>query len=219
VVIGILIALQINDWNDKRKTKELEIKILKEINNNLLLDIKEIESDVSFMQVDIELATRNIKTYLDKEQQPNDTFYKMASVLRVTPHFDPNLSGYGLLQSKGMEVISNDSLRNSISLLYERAYPYYRRYEEERLRFHALHSEPQLINYFFMQFESDTNITGHFFISQEDYEELKNDSSFKKLLAAISFENSMVIDRGNRTIGAIKNLISFINKEIDNYEN
>ena len=36
VVIGILIALQINNWNIKRLNLEKETKYLKEINNNFL---------------------------------------------------------------------------------------------------------------------------------------------------------------------------------------
>jgi sensor domain CHASE-containing protein len=35
VVIGILIALSINNWNEQRKERQIEQSILKEIRNNL----------------------------------------------------------------------------------------------------------------------------------------------------------------------------------------
>jgi hypothetical protein len=213
VVIGILIALQINNWNEGVKTKILETKILKELRNNLILDIDEIHNDVSFMD-SINKACSDIKTYLEKNDTPNDSLFNILSILRITPHFDPNKSGYQLLQSKGVEVISNDSLRNAISLLYERAYPYYKRYEEERLRFHALHSEPILLNYLYMNFNPSSKFYGEFIITNEDYKILKQDSNFLKLLAAIAFENSAVHDRGEKTEKNMRSLLSFLENEI-----
>ena len=214
VVIGILIALAINNWNEGVKTRILETKILKELHNNLILDIDEIHNDVSYMD-SINKACSTIKTYLETHDSPNEALFNTLSILRVTPHFDPNKSGYQLLQSKGVEVISNDSLRNAISLLYERAYPYYKRYEEERLRFHALHSEPVLLNYLYMNFNPSSKYYGKFIITNEDYKTIKNDSNFLKLLAAIAFENSAVHDRGKKTEKNMRSLLSFLETEIN----
>lgn len=213
VVIGILIALQINNWNELKKTSILETKILKELHSNILQDIDEIHSDLTFMD-SITKACATIKTYLETHDSPNEFFFKTLSILRITPHFDPNKSGYQLLHSKGVEVISNDSLRNTVSLLYERSYPYYKRYEEERLRFHALHSEPVLLNYLYMNFDLSSRYYGNFIITPEDYKILKNDSNFLKLLAAIAFENRAVQDRGIRTENNMRSLLSFLEHEI-----
>ena len=49
VVIGILIALQIDNWNDRAKERAVEIKILQEIKNNLENDLVEIRSDIETM--------------------------------------------------------------------------------------------------------------------------------------------------------------------------
>ncbi len=46
VVIGILIALQVNDWNNSRKNNDLEDKILKEIYSNLNTDLKGLQSQI-----------------------------------------------------------------------------------------------------------------------------------------------------------------------------
>ncbi len=45
VVIGILIALQINTWNENRKRKVEEIKLLKEMKEALIKDQKDIFSN------------------------------------------------------------------------------------------------------------------------------------------------------------------------------
>jgi len=213
VVIGILIALQINTWNDERKISNLENKILKELYVNLSMDLQELQDDISYMD-DINGACLDVKKFIKNKEYPNDSIFKVVSILRVTPHFDPNRSGYQLLQSKGVEVISNDSLRNDISLLYERSYPYYKRYEEERLRFHALHSEPKLLDYFSMHFNLSKKYYGNFKISQDDYNKLRNDDAFLKLLAAIAFENSAVQNRGQRVAQSIGSLLEAIDKEI-----
>lgn len=220
VVIGILIALQINTWNEEKKTSKLETKILKELLSNLKLDLKELQDDIYYMG-EINLACSTVREYLKNYDKAPDTLYKIAAILRITPHFDPNTSGYGLLQSKGVEIISNDSLRNSISLLYERAYPYYKRYEEERLRFHALHSESKLLEYFYMGFGLDlvNRFYGTFYISEEDYKTLQNDIAFDKLLSAIAFENGGVHARAQRTEKAIINLMDFLKEELDSKSN
>lgn len=213
VVVGILIALQINNWNEQSKINKLETKILKELLSNLKLDLKEIQDDIGYMD-DINKACKNIKYYLEKHDKPSDSMFETFGILRVTPHFDPNKGGYGLLQSKGLEVISSDSLRNSISLLYERLYPYYERYEEERFRFHALHSEQILLKYLSMYFDKDNFYNANFEISHEDFQKLKNDTTFLKLLAAISFENSAVQFRGKRIEQEITSLMDLLNEEL-----
>jgi hypothetical protein len=163
----------------------------------------------------INKACSDIKAYLDKHERPDSLLFKTLSILRVTPHFDPNKSGYELLKSKGLEVILNDSLRNAISLLYERTYPYYKRYEEERLRFHALHSEPVLLKYLYMNFSPTKRYYGNFLITLKDYKTLKNDTEFLKLLSAISFENSAIKNRGEKTEKNMRNLLHLLNNEIN----
>jgi len=63
VVIGILIALQVNNINEQRKSTIFEVKVLKEIRNNLKTDLIEINEDLSLM-VDINKATKDVKNHL-----------------------------------------------------------------------------------------------------------------------------------------------------------
>jgi hypothetical protein len=46
VVIGILIALQINNWYEDRKRKNPEVSTLMELRDNLLSDIKDFNADM-----------------------------------------------------------------------------------------------------------------------------------------------------------------------------
>lgn len=46
VVFGILIALQINNWNENRKTLKVEVGILKDIRNDILEKITNLEEGI-----------------------------------------------------------------------------------------------------------------------------------------------------------------------------
>ena len=48
VVIGILIALQINNWNEQRKDNAKEQEYLKEIKNSLITDTLQIKKILIF---------------------------------------------------------------------------------------------------------------------------------------------------------------------------
>lgn len=147
VVIGILIALNINNWNDEQQKRTLELKILKEIQTNLKHDLFEIKDDIGIMD-SVNLACEKVINFLETRTEPSNYFFNNVGIVKVAPHFDPNKSGYELLVSKGVEIISNDSLRGSISVLYESAYEYYNKYEAERIKFKSEQINPVLLKYF-----------------------------------------------------------------------
>ncbi|PQJ77305.1 DUF6090 family protein [Polaribacter glomeratus] len=213
VVIGILIALQIGIWTKARQTDKLELKIQKEIKGNLKNDLNVLQLVIQVMQ-EVDTACTFLKTSIEHKKNLSKGFLKNAALLRITPHFDPNKSGYDLLVSKGIEIISNDSLRNAISTNYERLYPYYRRYEDERLLFHTNHSGSRLIEYFNLEFSRDFDFHIKAHITSKDYERMLADASFYKLLSAIKCENKAVIDRAMRVEKSIISLIAFLENEI-----
>ena len=48
VVIGILIALQINNWNEERKNEKKVMELLKEVQREILLNLENIEFTISY---------------------------------------------------------------------------------------------------------------------------------------------------------------------------
>ncbi|MEL4454821.1 DUF6090 family protein [Lutimonas vermicola] len=213
VVIGILIALQINTWNEERKTKIIEIKTLKEIRANLKLDLVEINSDIAIMD-SISNDGEAVIDYLKTRNEPSTSFKYDVQVSRVNPHFDPNRGGYSLLNSKGIDIISNDSLRGSISKLYESSYPYYAKYENERILKLNMIILPKYVDYFSFQMTGKNFFKSIAEISQKDFLELKNDASFMHVLNLAINENKMVQDRAQRTAGYINDLINQIDEEL-----
>lgn len=213
VVLGILIALQINTWNNERQMQALEVEILKEINTNLHLDLKEIREDIRVMD-SVVLASKEIITFINTNDKPSNNFNYNVSKLRVVPHFNPNKSGYELLVSKGVELIKNDSLRATISKLYESSYPYYGKYEQERIRFKETHIQPMLIKYFTWYQNPERDFFSDMKTTLKDYTELKNNGEFLKLVNAASFESWFVQYRAKGIEKQIEELIVFIKSEL-----
>jgi hypothetical protein len=113
VVIGILVALQVNTWNQNRQLKKLEKKILLEIHQNLESDVIELEDDLEGYKIVIESASILIHHF--KSKSPfNDSIGAFIHIAQLSPHIVPLTSGYKLLESKGIEVVSNDSLRTNV---------------------------------------------------------------------------------------------------------
>ncbi|WP_445384911.1 DUF6090 family protein [Robiginitalea sp. IMCC44478] len=213
VVIGILIALQLNNWNDTLKERSVEIKILQEILSNLEHDLVEIRSDIGLMD-SVNKASEDIIQFMKTDSVPSEKFYYDVAKLRVNPHFDPNKSGYNLLVSKGVEIILNDSLRGSLSLLYESLYTYYYRYEEERTQFKLQEINPSLLQYFEWNARPELLFFGHYQISSSNYLMLKRDANFSRLLYAIAFDNTLVQNRAYRVKSGIESLIVEIENEL-----
>jgi len=217
VVVGILLAFTLNNWNEQRKDRQLEIRILREISSNLILDLSEIRSDIGFMDT-VNYACQNVINFINAETKPSSRFYYDAGRLRITPRFNPNRSGYLLLTSKGIDLIVNDSLRKTISILYESSYPYYNSYQEERLQFSLIHIDPKMLEYFSWIHSSKPGF-GEYLISQEDYIKIKNDALFLKFVRAIAFENYLVQRRARRIEMNIAEAIDILKAELERNQN
>ncbi len=124
VVIGILIALGINNWNENRKTEERITQFLIGLKSDLKNDLSEIEK-VSEAQTTrfnlisefIELGKKpSIKTTIlndsIKYYDPGDNFT-----------FFPTVGTYNAANNAGlMDHIKNEELKRSILNLYEHFY-------------------------------------------------------------------------------------------------
>lgn len=132
VVIGILIALQINNWNEFNKERESEKIILQEIRDNLKFDLEDFESNIASLQ-NKRISAQSMLEILDKNNAYNDSIGYFFYYLKTYPHFSYKSNGYSLLNSKGLDIIQNDSIRKKITDLYEDRYQYLKTYEKERV--------------------------------------------------------------------------------------
>lgn len=118
VVIGILIALQINNWNEHRKQKHYEITILGEIKENLIKSKKElkiaIEEDKRWRACVI-----RILGFLDERKEYNPNLDQCFGSYYWSSTVQFSTSAYEELKTKGIEIISNIKLRRTLTSMYD----------------------------------------------------------------------------------------------------
>ena len=124
VVIGILIALQINNWNEERKTREKEVVYLNNIKSDLQLSILEIEQFVTKRKSQINSANAVMEHFNSKPVNNWNSFNKHIVGIYMWQSFYLIDNTYQELKNSGnFAIISNDSIKNgmlNLDLLYKK---------------------------------------------------------------------------------------------------
>ncbi len=124
VVIGILIALQVNNWNESRKLLTTEKEFFQGVKSDLL-------QDKAYMNLIIEKAEKKIEAYnMFKDDLPNlyDTNRpKLDSLLMI--YFDTGATFYPIsgsfnsaMSSNEFNTFKNKSLKMMVIKLYNSTY-------------------------------------------------------------------------------------------------
>ncbi|TXE19528.1 hypothetical protein ES731_07980 [Psychroflexus gondwanensis] len=117
VVIGILIALSINNWNENKKAKTTEIYVLKEVLSNLKEDGIILNEIIEHRQK-AKSSIADMLNYLQTENISKDILEKdMLRFLTFERYFPIN-NAYEVLKSKGLQL-SNNKLTTQISRYYD----------------------------------------------------------------------------------------------------
>ena len=114
VVIGILIALQINNWNQQRQNRQKETTILIQIHRDFKSNKVQLDSIKISNQRSLDACNNIIKNMpFKKEKASFDTIIKYYTNVFTVKTFNPsNGSVEALISSSSFDVIQNDSLRN-----------------------------------------------------------------------------------------------------------
>lgn len=130
IFIAVIAAFALNNWNDNRKDKIAESKILTEILNGLDKDRADVDINLNGHKEGIN-SCKFWRRILKNEEQSLDTLGQYYLALTRDFTSIQNTSGYETLKSRGLELIDNDSLRSKIVSLYEYDYQTLRKLEEE----------------------------------------------------------------------------------------
>ena len=148
VVIGILIALSINTWNENKKNKIKEIKSLTELRKDLVQNLNDINGNISNLQI-CKNSNNTILNHFENKIAYNDSLNYHFSMLYPFISFTANQTTYETLKQNGIVLISNDSLRSSISDLYSNRFKAYQTFENTYLVNHYLdYIKPMFISEF-----------------------------------------------------------------------
>jgi len=175
VVIGILIALQINNWNDERKNDIKEYNLLTEMLGNLKTDSIDMAGNIA-RNTRVLKSAEAIQYQLENRITWSDTmavhygrlntYISKIAIVR---------SSYENLKSVGFNLIKNDSLRGKIHELYAQQYPFVERMESE-------HTEAMKYSLLLPQLTSKVKSIGKQKSKPLDLNALMNDNSFKETI-------------------------------------
>ncbi|MFT5168523.1 MAG: hypothetical protein ACI8P3_003766 [Saprospiraceae bacterium] len=120
VVLGILIAIQINNIHTKRINKQLEIKYLSAISDNLNDDIQDLQQRLIKDSLHLNSYTQLIKAFTTDSIKSNESRLKfIIHNSAIINYFNPQNTVFEEMKSSGkISLIQLDSLRYRILEYY-----------------------------------------------------------------------------------------------------
>ena len=117
VVIGILIALQINTWNEARKLNRSELTLLKGLQKEFNKNIEDLNSSIKFNTDNIHASMR-ITDLIRKEQLEvqDKALDSLLGILGLIASFDANTGMTDQIISSGkLSILKNEVLREKLT--------------------------------------------------------------------------------------------------------
>ena len=113
VVIGILIALQINNWNENRKERIEEQYLLIQLELEFKSNLEQLDEKIAIREQMIK-ASLQLLDYIDNpSQRNNDSIIKYITHTINSPTFDPILND--LISSGKLQLLQNNRLKQLLS--------------------------------------------------------------------------------------------------------
>jgi len=142
VMIGILLALQVNNWNESRKEQVQEIKLYE----NLLVSLSADSADVVQFSRLISAGMEAQKFFISNSYQElieNYTLQQLEdslkSVGQIGASFFPRYSAYNQLSNRGFQLLQSEEIKPKLLELYDRRYKRYLHIDasiDEKSEFH-----------------------------------------------------------------------------------
>ena len=123
VVIGILIALQINNWNEGRKERVKEKEILRDLIESMEGNINQFENTIS--QIDGFARSSEIIIHAVETNQPySDSLLQHfpSAITRGSMLTNIIYAGYESLKNQGFDILRSETLKDQIVNLHEVTY-------------------------------------------------------------------------------------------------
>lgn len=228
VVIGILIALQINNWNENRKSRDSERILLGNIQN----DINQDTLDLGFNRTVHKKALENeilLLRLLDKDPNVTSDSINYIDALSVQVIAVIHKSSFNNLTYNNPDLISNKLLKQKIDRHYDFFYtalteaqnnqseynfyskllPYYKKHfyrNDKKIKFEQrAHGSKDYFDY-----EYDRNL-----LQPIDINSMQKDNEFSVELSEVIFLRSALLSAYDEAISRINILNTDIEKELN----
>jgi hypothetical protein len=122
VVIGILIALQVNDWNDHQKQLKLEQEYYCRLQDDAKLDEEQIMDLLNLAKDRLTAANESVRLLLDDEAEKLEIAIQVGlSTTAIYSDFAPNNSAYlDLTSGANLNILSDKSIIKDLNRYFNK---------------------------------------------------------------------------------------------------
>ncbi|MCK5442704.1 MAG: hypothetical protein KAJ23_12515 [Maribacter sp.] len=206
VVIGILIALSINNWNELKKDEIKERKLLNEMVEGLEFNVSNLKSILSDFKADDE-SSNLIITVIEHKRNYNDSLdYHFARALNAIPLYPITYVAYESMKNTGFDIVRNDQLKNEIINLFELTY------STAQLRQNNL---PDLWDFIGKRFMNDPLGWSH---KPFDFEDLVQDREFRSIINRMKSSRGYIGRAYVESLNESQRILQLIKDELDKSE-
>ncbi len=122
VVIGILIALQLNEWNDHRKQIKLEEEYYCRLLDDIQLDKEQTQNLLQLAEERLLASNQSVRLLLNDNSEKTEIGTQLSlSTKAIYSDFEPNNSAYEDLKSgANLNIISDKSIIKALNHYFNR---------------------------------------------------------------------------------------------------
>ena len=215
VMIGILLALQVNNWNENRRSLNIEIDLLSRLKLDLENNLTEINGISAEMKSKIHSANIILNSF---SNLPIDSLKALFEDISGGPIFNNSNTSYRSISNSLSNAISNIGIRYAITSLYERDFPNIHAREDYEYMILNTYYMPVVIKNFKYSESSQKGLYGHNSRSvnyPQDIHRLSNNDEFFNALVHLTSHRESRFFFLNETASTIEASIDRITVEID----
>ena len=185
VMIGILLALQVNTWNNNRELKKEELKVMKSLHQEFSQNLERFDTVYN-----VQLKRKKAIEYVmsgELQNLPTDSLVTLLEMINMSWTFDPFQGIYNSVIGSGkIELISNESLKTKLATIQDLI----KDYQEEE------HQTREFSKQLLYPFELKTPLKSYNFNENDIVESAKVKDNYLKAFSSFEFDVLMRNLRG-----------------------
>ncbi|MCW5515470.1 DUF6090 family protein [Muriicola sp. Z0-33] len=207
VMIGILLALQVNNWNEERKENITEQNLLHALHEDLLINIDRLNASISLEQRSIKQANYIVK-HLDERKPYSPSLDIVFAQALYSPDIIISKSSYESIRSIGFDIIHTDALQRGIINLFDMEYA---QLIAETVRLENQFWPSSVLPMVHKHFR-ETEYRKH---TPINYEDLMEDTTYKNMLMHRIHFRRLALELKTKALYHTEELVEMIEKSLE----